>query len=105
MRVDILTLFPGLFEGFLQDAVINRAQQKGLLLVTLHQLRNWTHDKHQTVDDYPFGGGAGMVLKPEPIHEAFSELLKDRTSKPTTIYFSPSGKLLNQEPRTTIAAA
>jgi tRNA (guanine37-N1)-methyltransferase len=97
MHVDIITLFPGLFEGFLNDAVIKRATGKGLLAVKLHNLRDWTHDRHQTVDDYPFGGGAGMVLKPEPIFAAYTDLLAGRPRKPLSVYFTPSGELLNQD--------
>jgi tRNA (guanine37-N1)-methyltransferase len=96
MHVDIITLFPGLFDGFLNDAIIKRATGKGVLDVKVHNLRDWTSDRHQTVDDYPFGGGAGMVLKPEPIFAAYRDLLADRTSKPLSIYFTPSGELLNQ---------
>lgn len=96
MRFDILTLFPGLFDGFLDDALIKRARQKGLIEVRIHSLRSWAKGPHQQVDDYPFGGGPGMVLKPEPIFEALEELLKDRKQKPLTILFTPAGDLLNQ---------
>jgi tRNA (guanine37-N1)-methyltransferase len=97
MHVDIITLFPGLFDGFLNDAVIKRATGKGVLEVKVHNLRDWTSDRHQTVDDYPFGGGAGMVLKPEPIFAAYRDVLANRPSKPLSVYFTPSGELLNQD--------
>ncbi len=97
MRVDILTLFPGIFEGFLIDAFLKRAQQQGHLEVKVHQLRSWTQDRHQQVDDYPFGGGPGMVLKPEPIFSAVQDLLQDRSQKPLIILFSPAGELLTQQ--------
>ncbi|RJP73628.1 MAG: tRNA (guanosine(37)-N1)-methyltransferase TrmD [Candidatus Zixiibacteriota bacterium] len=96
MRVDVLTLFPGMFEGFLRDAMIKRAVQRGLLEVHLHQLRDWAEGRHQQVDDYPFGGGPGMVLKPDPIFAAHEDLVRDRPEKPLTIFFSPSGELLDQ---------
>lgn len=97
MRVEIITLFPGLFDGFLNDAIIKRAIAKGALQVKTYNLRDWTKDRHQTVDDYPFGGGAGMVLKPDPIFAAFQDLLKECRRKPLTVYFTPSGELLNQD--------
>lgn len=97
MRADVLTLFPGLFDGFLKDALIKRARQKGLLDVKVYNLRTWTRNRHQTVDDYPFGGGPGMVLKPEPIFDALDDLTKEREKKPLTICFSPTGELLNQQ--------
>ena len=96
MRVDVLTLFPGLFSGFTKDALIKRALQKGILELHIWPLRSWARSRHQQVDDYPYGGGPGMVLKPEPVFLAMENLLKDRTPKPTTIYFSPSGELLAQ---------
>jgi tRNA (guanine37-N1)-methyltransferase len=96
MRIDVLTLFPGLFTGFKADAVIKRALQKGLLDLNIYQLRSWARSKHQQVDDYPFGGGPGMVLKPDPIFAAMKDLLMDRVEKPLVIYFSPTGELLNQ---------
>lgn len=96
MRVDILTLFPGLFDGFKKDALIKRALQKGHLALNVWQLRSWARSRHQQVDDYPFGGGPGMVLKPEPIFCALDDLLKDCETKPITICFTPSGELLDQ---------
>jgi tRNA (guanine37-N1)-methyltransferase len=96
MRVDILTLFPGLFDGFLKDALIKRARQKGLLEVNIYPLRSWARSRHQQVDDYPFGGGPGMVLKPEPILEALDDLKQNRSEKIKTIFFTPCGELLTQ---------
>ena len=66
MKIDVLTLFPAMFAGPLDESIIKRARQAGLLELALHQLRDWTHDRHKTVDDRPFGGGPGMLLKPEP---------------------------------------
>jgi len=74
LRFDILTIFPGLFTGFFEHGIIRRAQTTGLVTVNTHDLRNFTHDRHRTVDDRPFGGGEGMVLKPEPLAEALINL-------------------------------
>jgi tRNA (guanine37-N1)-methyltransferase len=74
MRFEIVTIFPGLFQGVLENGIIRRAQADGLISVVVHDLREFTHDRHRTVDDRPFGGGEGMVLKPEPLAEAFASL-------------------------------
>jgi tRNA (guanine37-N1)-methyltransferase len=74
MRFDIVTIFPALFDGVFTNGVVQRAQTKGLIEVNLHDLRAFTHDRHRTVDDRPFGGGEGMVLKPEPLAEALASL-------------------------------
>jgi tRNA (guanine37-N1)-methyltransferase len=75
MRCDVLTLFPGIIEPVLGQSILKRAQENGFLSVRVYNLRDFTADKHKTVDDHPFGGGAGMVLKPEPIFEAVEKLL------------------------------
>ncbi len=74
MRFDIITIFPGFFAGFFEHGIVRRAQADGLVMVSVHDLRNFTHDRHRTVDDRPFGGGEGMVLKPEPLAEALESL-------------------------------
>lgn len=74
MKIDIVTIFPDLFNGFLTESLLARAQKKGLLTIKTHNLRRWTNDKHKTVDDRPYGGGAGMVLKIEPIWKAVRAL-------------------------------
>jgi tRNA (guanine37-N1)-methyltransferase len=74
MRFDVLTIFPGFFTGFLDYGIVRRAQADGLVSIAVHDLRQFTHDRHRTVDDRPFGGGEGMVLKPEPISEALASL-------------------------------
>lgn len=74
MRFDIVTIFPGLFAGFFEHGIVRRARAEGLVSVHLHDLRNFTHDRHRTVDDRPFGGGEGMVLKPEPLAEALESI-------------------------------
>jgi tRNA (guanine37-N1)-methyltransferase len=93
MRVDVLTLFPAMFAGPLDESIIKRAREAGLLELQLHQLRDWAHDKHKTVDDRPFGGGPGMLLKPDPIFEAVETLATQETK---VILLSPSGRLFNQ---------
>jgi tRNA (guanine37-N1)-methyltransferase len=98
MRIDILTLFPQMFDGFLNCSIIVRAIEHGLVDIKLHDIRAYTHDKHHVVDDYPYGGGAGMVLKPEPIFEAV-DYIKEELGLPqvSTILLSPQGRLFNQE--------
>ena len=74
MRFEIITIFPGFFAGFFEHGIVRRAQAEGLVTVSIHDLRQFTHDRHRTVDDRPFGGGEGMVLKPEPLAEALEAL-------------------------------
>ncbi len=95
MRVDILTLFPGMFEGFLNQSILKRAQTKGIVELHIHDLRNYSQDKHKNVDDYAFGGGAGMVMMAEPIVLCIEELCAER-SYDEIIFMSPDGELLNQ---------
>lgn len=82
-----------MFAGPLDESIIKRARSAGLLDLTLHQLRDWTHDRHKTVDDRPFGGGPGMLLKPEPIFEAVESLVRENTR---VILLSPSGRKFDQ---------
>jgi tRNA (guanine37-N1)-methyltransferase len=88
MKIDILTLFPRMLDGFLTESIFGKACERGLLGVKLHDLRGWTTDKHRTADDRPFGGGAGMVLKPEPVFAAIEEL---QTAGCRRIYLTPDG--------------
>jgi tRNA (guanine37-N1)-methyltransferase len=74
MRFEIVTIFPGFFSGIFEHGIVRRAQSEGLVTIAIHDLRNFTHDRHRTVDDRPFGGGEGMVLKPEPLAEALESL-------------------------------
>jgi len=94
MKIDVLTLFPGMFAGPLDESIIKRARQAGLLDLQLHQLRDWTHDRHKTVDDRPFGGGPGMLLKPEPIFEAVESLKREKTR---VVLMSPSGRKFDEK--------
>lgn len=79
MRIDILTVLPELIRSPLQESIVKRAQNKKLVEIVVHDLRSYTHDKHKTVDDTPYGGGAGMVLKPEPFFECVDKLRKERS--------------------------
>jgi len=97
MRVDIVTLFPSMFRGPFDESIIKRAKEKGILEIKLHNLRKFTHDKHKTVDDLPYGGGAGMVMKPEPLFEAIEEIKKEVGSSSRVILLSPQGQPFTQE--------
>ena len=94
MKIDVLTLFPAMFAGPLDESIIMRARKKGLLDLQIHQLRDWTHDRHKTVDDKPFGGGPGMLMKVEPLFEAVESLQRPETK---VILLSPSGRKFSQE--------
>src|ERR1041384_3719425 len=93
MKIDVLTLFPGMFAGPFDESIIKRARERGLLDLRIHNLRDWTHDRHKSVDDRPFGGGPGMVLKPEPLFEAVGALAGAATR---VILMSPSGRKFSQ---------
>jgi tRNA (guanine37-N1)-methyltransferase len=93
MKIDVLTLFPAMFAGPLDESIIARARRAGLLELNIHDLRNWAHDRHRTVDDKPFGGGPGMLLKPEPIFEAVEALARPQTR---VVLLSPAGRRFNQ---------
>ncbi len=95
MKIDILTLFPGFFSGPLDSSILRRAIERGLLEVNLIDIRDFTHDKHRTADDEPYGGGPGMVMKPEPIAEALESL--KRTEDSVVIYLSPDGERLTHD--------
>lgn len=93
MKVDVLTLFPAMFAGPLDESIIKRARESGRLDLAIHDLRDYAHDRHKKVDDRPFGGGPGMLLKPEPIFEAVESLARERTR---VILLSPSGRPFSQ---------
>ncbi|MCD1269130.1 tRNA (guanosine(37)-N1)-methyltransferase TrmD [Microbacterium sp. MEC084] len=92
MRIDIVTIFPAFFD-VLDVSLIGKAREKGLLDLRVHDLRDWTHDRHRTVDDTPYGGGAGMVMKPEPWGEALDEILEDDA---VLVVPTPSGEVFSQ---------
>lgn len=96
MQIDILTLFPDLFEGPFSQSILKRAKDKGVVTICLHNIRDYSMGKHKTVDDYPFGGGAGMVMMIEPVARCI-ESLKEKTNYDEVIYMSPDGELLTQK--------
>lgn len=95
VRIDILSAVPRLLDSWFNESILERAQKKGLAEVHVHDLRDWSTDKHRRLDDYPFGGGAGMVMTIDPIHRAISELRSQRTYG-EVIYLCPDGQLLDQ---------
>lgn len=107
LQFDILTIFPGMFDCYFSESIISRAQKKQLIKIKIHNLRNWTTDKHQTVDDRPYGGGPGMILKVEPIYRALKSIIpehpkfklkktKIRNQKSKIVMLDPTGKQFNQ---------
>jgi tRNA (guanine37-N1)-methyltransferase len=99
MRIDILTLFPEMFGGVFGESMIKIARGKGLVAINVHNLRKWTHDRHRTVDDKPFGGGPGMVMKVEPVDEALEEIREKSggDAPPFVILLTPQGKPFSQK--------
>ncbi|MDR2616765.1 MAG: tRNA (guanosine(37)-N1)-methyltransferase TrmD [Endomicrobium sp.] len=105
MKIDILTIFPKMFQGPFTESLIVRAVKNGILHIKVTDIRSFSKDKHKKVDDKPFGGGVGMVLKPEPLYDAIksvgvkkkNNIYKNSYSKPYVIYMSPQGKTLNNE--------
>ena len=95
LTVDVLTLFPGYFEGPFNTSLLKRAKDKGLVDLRLRDIRDWTHDKHHTADDVPYGGGAGMVMKVEPLDECLKQVKGRR--KVRTYYLSPQGRPLTND--------
>jgi tRNA (guanine37-N1)-methyltransferase len=101
MRIDIFTLFPQMFQSVLSAGLFKRATDQNLVRINTHNIRDYTHDRHHTVDDYPYGGGAGMVLKPEPIFEAVEAIESDirqneGVDKIPVILLTPQGRLFSQ---------
>jgi len=96
MRFDILTIFPGMFEAPLSESILGRAREAGHISIHLHDLRDWAHDRHRTVDDYPFGGGAGMVMKPEPLFEAIEAITAEDETTPFRVFLTPQGRRLDR---------
>jgi tRNA (guanine37-N1)-methyltransferase len=95
VRIDVVTIFPSYFDP-LEVSLLGRARGSGLLDIRVHDLRDWAHDRHRTVDDTPYGGGAGMVMKPEPWGEALDEITSD-AEHPVILFPSPAGALFTQE--------
>lgn len=95
VKFDIITIFPEIFESYFKESFIKKAQEKSKILIKVHNLRDYAFDRHQTVDDRPFGGGLGMVLKVEPIYKAVKKIKRSKKSK--VILFTPRGKKFNQQ--------
>ena len=96
MRIDILTLFPELCEGVLDASIIGRARKNGIIDVHCHNIRDYCADKHRRVDDYPYGGGLGMLMGPEPIAKCFETVCRQTGKRPKLIYMSPQGQVFNE---------
>lgn len=97
MRFDVLTLFPRVFESPLDETILKRALQAGVIEVAVHDLRDWATDRHRTVDDYPFGGGAGMVMKPEPLFAAVEAIQPLAERRAHVVLMSPQGRRLDNQ--------
>lgn len=103
MKIDVVTIFPDYFAP-LSLSLLGKAQDKSILEIAIHDLRDFTHDVHRTVDDSPYGGGAGMVMKPEPWAEALDSLISHATSMPTLVFPTPAGELFTQARAASLAA-
>jgi tRNA (guanine37-N1)-methyltransferase len=97
MRIDILTIFPAMFSGPFEESIIKRAVEKGLVQIFLHDIRDYASDKHRTVDDYPFGGGQGMLMKPEPLFAAVEDVQSQAPERGPIVLLTPQGRLFDQE--------
>jgi len=97
MRIDILTIFPAMFRGPLDESIVKRAVEKGLVEIHVHDIREHSTDRHRTVDDYPYGGGPGMVMKPEPLFAAVEHVRGQAPGQGSVILLTPQGRLFNQE--------
>ena len=97
MKFDILTIFPEIFDAVLGSSIIGRAQDNGIISVKAHNIRDFTLDKHKKTDDYPYGGGNGLVMFAQPIYDAYKSITENLDYKPHFIYMSPQGKLLDQK--------
>ncbi len=96
MRITILTLFPGMLEGFLRESIVGRAVSSGLIDARLVNIRDFAFDRHQVTDDYPFGGGSGMVMKPEPLVRSIESVAGESSPRPYVILLSPRGRVFDQ---------
>lgn len=104
MKFHIVTIFPEFFQGPFNHGVVAKAQQAGRLEIQVHDLRNWTYDRHRTVDDRPFGGGEGMLLKPDPIFEAVEAVLPERSKQTNVVLLSAQGSRFDQAKAVEFAA-
>jgi len=98
MKIDVLTLFPEMFDPILSSSIIGRAVNNGIIQIDVYNIRDFARNKHKQVDDYPYGGGHGMILAPQPLFDAIGHVLsKSNVDRSTVIYMSPQGKVLNQD--------
>jgi tRNA (guanine37-N1)-methyltransferase len=97
MRIDILTIFPSMFRGPFEESIVKRAVEKGIVQIFLHDIRDYASDKHRTVDDYPFGGGQGMLMKPEPLFAAVEDVQGQAAERGPIVLLTPQGRLFDQE--------
>jgi tRNA (guanine37-N1)-methyltransferase len=104
MRFDVVTLFPEIFSGYLKQSLLHKAIENGLVSVVLHNLRDWAKDKHHTVDDRPFGGGPGMVLKVDTVVECVEDVMRLDESAASIVLLTPQGRTLNQKTVEELAA-
>ncbi len=104
MKIDLITIFPGMLEGPFKESMIKRAVEQGLVEINLVDLRAYTHDRHRQVDDEPYGGGKGMILKPEPLFEAVEDLKDGSAAISRVILLTPQGRIFNQEAAAELAA-
>ena len=103
MRIDILTIFPGMFRGPFEESIVKRAVEKELVQIFLHDIRDYASDKHRTVDDYPFGGGQGMLMKPEPLFAAVEDVQGQAAERGPIVLLTPQGRLFDQKVATELA--
>ncbi len=96
MKIETLSVFPHCYDSIMNESIMRRAQEKGALDFKAHDLRDWTHDRHRTTDDEPYGGGQGLVMKCDPIFEATDELFAQAQEKPYVIFLSPTGEVFNE---------
>ncbi len=104
MIVDVITIFPGMFDSPMSASIVGLARERGLLEFRTHDLRDWTHDRHRTTDDAPYGGGPGMVMKPEPLFEAVQAVQALEDDPGLVVFFTPSGRPFTQELAQELAA-
>lgn len=96
MRLEVITIFPAIFDAYFSNGILKRAARSGIVEIKVHNLRDFTSDRHRSVDDYPYGGGPGMVMKPEPFFGAVNSVKKDGIET-CTIMLTPQGRLFNQD--------
>ena len=97
MKFSIMTLFPDMVRAVLNESIIGRAQKDGIIETEILNIRDFTEDRHNRVDDYPYGGGSGMVMQCQPIYDCYQHIVQNSSEKPLTLYMSPQGKVLTQQ--------